>query len=69
MEDVKESAKTEIDLSFVVIGTKVAHKKFGEGVISNFDKSRKYIKVSFSAGEKTFVFPSCFEQGFLTLLK
>lgn len=57
--------KPEMDLSAVNIGTKVLHKKFGEGAITNIDKARKYIRIAFSVGEKTFVMPSCFEEGFL----
>jgi len=52
-------------LSAVNVGTKVLHKKFGEGTITNIDKARKYIRIAFSVGEKTFVMPSCFEEGFL----
>lgn len=61
----KQPEKPEIDLSAVNIGTKVSHKKFGEGTITNIDKARKYIRIAFSVGEKTFVMPSCFEEGFL----
>ena len=57
--------KPKMDLSAVNIGTKVSHKKFGEGTITNIDKARKYIRIAFSVGEKTFVMPSCFEEGFL----
>lgn len=61
----KQPEKPEIDLSAVNVGTKVSHKKFGEGTITNIDKARKYIRIAFSVGEKTFVMPSCFEEGFL----
>lgn len=60
--------KPEMDLSAVNIGTKVSHKKFGEGTITNIDKARKYIRIAFSVGEKTFVMPSCFEEGFLNMI-
>lgn len=60
--------KPEIDLSAVNVGTKVSHKKFGEGTITNIDKARKYIRIAFSVGEKTFVMPSCFEEGFLNMI-
>ena len=59
--------KPKMDLSAVNIGTKVLHKKFGEGAITNIDKARKYIRIAFSVGEKTFVMPSCFEEGFLKI--
>lgn len=60
--------KPEMDLSTVNVGTKVSHKKFGEGTITNIDKARKYIRIAFSVGEKTFVMPSCFEEGFLNMI-
>lgn len=63
----QEHKKPEIDLSGAVIGATVMHKKFGEGKIANIDNARKYVKISFSAGEKMFVFPNCFEDGFLTI--
>jgi hypothetical protein len=54
-------------LSGAVAGATVIHKKFGEGKIVRIDKAQKYIKVDFGQGEKTFVFPSAFEMGFLEL--
>ena len=62
-----EQPKPQIDLSAVNVGTKVLHKKFGEGTITSIYKNRSYIKVTFSIGEKTFAMPTCFEQGFLSL--
>ena len=67
VQKAEESPKIEIDLSGAVVGATVVHKKFGEGTISNIDKAQKYIKIAFSVGEKMFVFPTCFEQGFLTI--
>ena len=64
-----EQPKPQIDLSAVNVGTKVLHKKFGEGTITSIYKNRSYIKVAFSIGEKTFAMPTCFEQGFLSLIK
>ena len=64
-----EQPKPQIDLSAVNVGTKVMHKKFGEGTITSIYKNRSYIKVAFSIGEKTFALPTCFEQGFLSLIK
>ncbi len=63
----EEPKKPELDLSGAVAGATVIHKKFGEGKIVRIDKAQKYIKVDFGAGEKTFVFPSAFEMGFLKL--
>ncbi len=63
----KDESMVDFDLSAVVVGAKVLHKKFGEGTIENIDKAQKYIKIAFVVGEKMFVFPNCFEQGFLTI--
>lgn len=63
----KEQTKQEFDCSAITISMTVTHAKFGNGTIVNIDKARKYIRVSFSVGEKTFVMPSCFEMGFLKL--
>ena len=67
VQKAENPPKIEIDLSGAVVGATVVHKKFGEGTISNIDKAQKYIKIAFSVGEKMFVFPTCFEQGFLTI--
>ena len=64
-----EQPKPQVDLSAVNVGTKVLHQKFGEGTITSIYKNRSYIKVAFSIGEKTFAMPTCFEQGFLSLIK
>lgn len=62
-----EQPKQEFDCSAITVGITVTHAKFGIGKIVNIDKSRKYIRASFSIGEKTFVMPSCFELGFLKI--
>ena len=67
VKEKEETPKQEIDLSGVVVGAIVTHKKFGEGKITNIDKARKYIKITFSIGEKMFVLPDAFEQGFLRI--
>lgn len=51
----------------VNIGTKVTHKKFGEGRITWIDKKRTKIKIDFETGEKQFLFPNAFLQGHLYL--
>lgn len=66
VKEQKEESAISFDPSSAVIGAKVVHKKFGEGTIANIDKAQKYIKITFAVGEKMFVFPNCFEQGFLT---
>lgn len=61
----EEQPKQEFDCSVIEVGMTVTHAKFGNGKIVSIDKARKYIRVSFPIGEKTFVMPSCFEMGFL----
>lgn len=63
----EQTKKVETDLSNAVVGAKVEHKKFGEGKIASFDKAKKYVRIAFTVGEKTFVFPNCFEMDFLRL--
>lgn len=57
--------KSEPDLSGVEIGTAVTHNEFGVGKVTWIDKARKHIRVAFNGGEKTFIFPDAFKQGFL----
>ncbi len=64
-EKREEQPKQEVDCSVIEVGMTVTHAKFGNGKIVSIDKARKYIRVSFPIGEKTFVMPSCFEMGFL----
>ncbi len=59
--------KPVFDYSKVVVGVGVTHAKFGDGTIINIDKAQKYVKVDFGQGEKTSVFPSAFEMGFLEI--
>ena len=46
-------------------GVIVVHPKFGEGKVASVDKRGKYIRVAFSAGEKTFAVDNAFKMGFL----
>lgn len=62
-----QQLKEELNLSSVEIGTTVTHKAFGAGTVTWIDKAQKHIRVTFSAGEKTFIFPDAFKQGFLKL--
>ncbi len=64
-QEVKEE-KISFDYSKVVVGLVVTHAKFGDGTVINIDKARKYIKIKFAAGEKTFIFDA-FEKGFLKI--
>ena len=60
----------KIEAPTVNAGMVVMHKKFGKGTISSIDKAGKHLKVSFTeGGEKSFIYPDAFVQGFLTLDK
>lgn len=54
----------EIDLSGIAVGSIVKHKMFGSGKVTKLDS--KYIRVEFDKGEKIFLFPDCFKNGFLS---
>ena len=45
------------------MNSRVLHPKFGAGVVVG--KTDKFILVKFTLGEKKFVFPDAFLQGFL----
>lgn len=64
VEKAKEP-EPEIDLSAVKVGASVKHKIFGEGVIAKLND--KHIYVEFKAGQKNFIFPDAFKQGFLKI--
>ena len=64
VENVKEP-EPEMDLSAVKVGATVKHKLFGEGVIAKLND--KHIYVEFKAGQKNFIFPDAFKQGFLKI--
>lgn len=67
VQSVQKKNDFEIDLSSVKVGIKVTHKSFGEGTISQIDKSQKFIHVDFVQGNKRFQFPDAFYSGFLKL--
>jgi hypothetical protein len=64
---VNSKTVIEMDLTGVVVGAIVHHKTFGDGTIVWIDKAGKHIRVKFSVGEKLFLFPSAFMQGYLTI--
>ena len=35
--------------------------------VTKIDKAKKHIRVTFGIGEKTFIFPDAFKQGFLKM--
>lgn len=66
-----DSAPQKTDMSpeyippAIRIGDAVLHKKFGKGEITAIDSACKYFHVKFAEGEKKFVYPSAFRDGFL----
>lgn len=66
-KDTLKENEADIDLSTAVRGAKVIHKIFGEGEILNTDKKQKYVYVKFAAGQKSFIFPDSFYNGYLKL--
>lgn len=58
---------TQINLTKVVEGATVYHQRFGKGTVINIYKDNKYLWIKFDAGEKRFVFPDSFTNGFLRL--
>ena len=65
-ESIPETNWDEI-LAPVGVGTMVKHKTFGSGTVVWMDKQKKHIKVRFTAGEKQFIFPGAFIDGFLDI--
>ena len=60
----------KMDIPEVTVGMVAMHKKFGKGTISNIDKAGKHLRIKFAeGGEKAFIYPDAFVQGFLTLEK
>lgn len=62
-----EITEAKIDLSKIVEGSTVYHKRFRKGTVVNIDKAKKYMRIQFEAGEKRFLFPDAFIKGFLKL--
>lgn len=56
---------TDDELSSIVIGTRVTHKKYGEGVI--ISKDAGYLVVRLDGKDRRFAWPGAFEDGFLEL--
>jgi len=64
---VQKLKAEERDISCIEIGTTVTHKIFGAGNVTWIGKAKRRIRVTFAAGEKTFVFPDAFKRGDLNL--
>ena len=58
-----ERGLLEAKLAALDVNSRVLHPKFGAGVVVG--KTDKFIHVKFTLGEKKFVFPDAFLQGFL----
>ena len=56
-----------LDLSKLRIGTIVLHKKYGEGRVEKIASHGRIMVTFAETAPKTFIVPTCFEQGFLTL--
>jgi hypothetical protein len=57
----------ELILKTVAVNTSVFHRKFGRGTVVKINNNEKYIFIKFALGEKKFIFPDAFLQGFLEL--
>jgi len=64
---VPEKPKIEFDASKVYIGATVKHKMFGPGTVTKMDKAGKHIRVKFAVGEKEFIYPDAFHNGYLSV--
>ena len=63
----QKQEKVELELSAVKEGAIVTHRTFGKGTVTMLDKAQKHIRVRFSVGEKMFLFPDAFKNGFLKI--
>lgn len=63
-DTVKDSV---IDYENITVGATVSHKKFGIGII--FKLNDRHVYVEFKVGQKTFIYPDAFKQGFLKTKK
>ncbi len=61
------NAKPKIDYTKVKVGATVTHKAFGKGKITSLSIKNSKITVIFGGSEKTFQYPSAFEDGFLEI--
>ena len=60
-----EAEDLKARLEKIEAGNIVYHKKFGKGEIVKINKNEKFIYVKFMLGEKKFMFPGAFLDGFL----
>ena len=64
----EEAEDLKVRLERIEAGDIVYHKKFGKGEVVKINKNEKFIYVKFMLGEKKFMFPGAFLDGFLKLL-
>lgn len=60
-----EAEDLKARLERIEVGDIVYHKKFGKGEVVKINKNEKFIYVKFMLGEKKFMFPGAFLDGFL----
>lgn len=60
-----EAEDLKARLEKIAAGDIVYHKKFGKGEVVKINKNEKFIYVRFMLGEKKFMFPGAFVDGFL----
>ena len=61
----EEAEDLKVRLEKIEAGDIVYHKKFGKGEVAKINKNEKFIYVKFMLGEKKFMFPGAFLDGFL----
>ena len=57
----------ERKLESIGVDSAVVHKKFGKGTVVKMNRNDRFIYVRFSTGEKKFLFPDAFIDGFLDI--
>ena len=60
-----EAEDLKARLEKIAAGDIIYHKKFGKGEVVKINKNEKFIYVKFMLGEKKFMFPGAFVDGFL----
>ena len=69
-KETEDTTNTSLfDKNKVVIGAKVTHKAFGEGIIKNIDEDIIYVKFEKYPKEKMFQYPAAFTNGFLNIVE
>lgn len=66
-ETDNKAQNIEAKLETITTGSTVLHKKFGKGTVVRLNRNDRFIHVKFILGEKKFIFPSAFLDGFLEM--